>query len=265
MTRTLTTLICLATLLCGARADASPSKWAQEQLGELMTRTEGSVSRQSGWLGDERALFSALVQGRVPSGKATFCAARLRSPGAASEVFRHTQSQDREAGARVRDLPRGTTGYRFLSSLAQGRVRVAVMVLEGDHLFRVELVLPKATREKSKLLKTWLGFVKARVRMSDLPEASGAKRIKSKHHLWELTNDTGAGIKVSVRVEGRDGPQTYSWRLKAGETRTLQITPGRNFVTASSDREDVNPFVGWEQHRKGQMMSTRFYIRTARR
>jgi hypothetical protein len=262
MTRTLTTLICLTALLCGAPAEASPSKWAQGELADLLTRNEGQVSRQSGWLGD-KGLFSAEVRGRVSTGKITLCAGRLRSTGAASDVYRQTQRQDRQDGARIRDLPRGT-GYRFLRSLSKSQVRVSVTVLEGDHLFRVELTLPKSASNKSKHLKAWLGMVKASVRMNDLPEASGAKRIKSKHHLWQLRNDTGGGIKVTVRVETRSGPKTYSWRLKSGETRTLQITPGRNFVTATSDRENVNPFVGWEQHSRGQMQSTVFYLETRR-
>lgn len=262
MTRTLTTLICLTALFCATPAEASPSKWAQGRLADLVQANEGQVSRQGGWLG-KQALFSAQVRGSVASGQVTLSAGRLRSQGAASDLYRQTQRQDRQQGARIRDLPRGT-GYRFLRSLSQTRVRVSVMVLEGDHLFRVELTLSKGTTNKSKHLKSWLLMIKSSVRMNDLPEAGGTKRIKSKHHLWKLQNDTGAGIKVSVRVETKSGPKTYSWRLAAGETRTLQITPGRNFVTATSDRENVNPFVGWEQHPRGRMQSTVFYIESRR-
>lgn len=257
MTRTLASLICLVTLLSAAPASANTSDWVEGRLVKLLDHA-GSVERQGRWLTDSRTLYSGFAAGRLESGKTGLFAARLTSTRAAHEVLAQLRAQEQRLGGDFRALSAKETGFRFRRRLSGGRALFTVVLAEGEHLYRVDVALQRSASKHAKpLLKESLSAIKTMVATGSLPSPTGAKRVKSSQHLWQVRNQTRGAMVVSVRTERG---KTYTWRLAAGEVKLLRVAPGKNFVTVTSELPNVNPFVGWERQDKGRYQASRFYI-----
>lgn len=262
-TARLLALLALLTLAQATPAHADASVWAVSRLRTVLSPDGAKrVSSSGRWLDDQAALFGAFLVTRVNDGEFELRFAHARSDAQAAKIVADFEQAERRSGGKFATIDAdGQRGFRILRPGSGAEHELLAVVAQGPKVAWVRF--ESNTVEGAKdVLRTCVERVLQAFHTAALPETQERERAKTSAHLWQVKNDTQAALTLTIQVTERGQRSSKIWRIEAGQTVTLKIPPGDNFVTAVSDLPNVNPFLGVERQDRGYKTSCSFYIRS---